>query len=194
MKYYSMCHEAVEGAYTDGDVVFSPLLGDYYQIGIPLSLKGISVDVVLDKKVRRLTSDFFLTTCGAFFVSENMKEALEEVSVELQFVSACIKYFGGKHTEKKYYLIHADAKVSCFDYEFSKYSGKSMVVGKLMANELGADYKVRGVKKLIIDELKANGLDFFFLDGVVWIDPIVSELFVRKVEGKKLNARFVAIE
>jgi len=194
MKYYSMCHEAVEGGYTDGDVVFSPSLGDYYQVGMPLSLKGLSVDVVLDKKVRRLTSDFFLTTCGAFFVSENMKKALEEVSVELQFVSACIKYSGGKNTEKQYFFIHANARVSCFDYDRSEYSGKSVVVGKLVANELGADYKVRGVKKLIVDELKTNGLDFFFLDGVIWIDPIVSEFFVRKVESEKLNARFVAIE
>ncbi|HGY9626242.1 TPA: DUF1629 domain-containing protein [Pseudomonas putida] len=194
MNYYSMCHEVVDGGYTDGDVLFSPALGGYYRVGESISLTHLSVSVVLDKKVRSLKSDFFLTACGAFFVSNDLKDVLEELSSKAQFVSADVKYFNGRHTEKKYFLIHVNEKVPCFDYELSEYSGKSMVVSKLLAGELAYDYKVRGVKKMCINEKAAGGLDFFFVDGVIWIDPIVSEQLVLKVKSKKLSVRFNAID
>jgi hypothetical protein len=59
MKYYSMCHEVVDGGYTDGDVLFSPALDDYYQVGKNFSLIGVEVSVTLDRRVRHLKSDFF---------------------------------------------------------------------------------------------------------------------------------------
>ncbi|WP_410953196.1 imm11 family protein [Pseudomonas sp. S1(2024)] len=193
MNYYSMCHEVVEGGYTDGDVVFYPPLSDYYQIGMSLSLTGVSVSVVLDKKVRALKSDYFLTTSGAFFVSQEFKEVLGGLNTNLQFSPADVKHSNGKPTVKKYYFIHDNDRCACFDYGLSEYSGKSLVMSKIQAGELAADYKVRGVKKMCIDEAKTGSLDLFFVAGVIWIDPIVSEVLVRKVESNKLLVRFSAI-
>ncbi|MCO6690767.1 hypothetical protein KMZ27_15695 [Pseudomonas shirazica] len=66
-------------------------------------------------------------------------------------------------------------------------------MSKIKAGELAADYKVRGVKKMCIDEAKTGSLDLFFVAGVIWIDPIVSEVLVRKIESNKLLVRFSAI-
>ncbi|WP_442109127.1 imm11 family protein [Pseudomonas sp. NUPR-001] len=169
------------------------MLEDYYQVGRLLSISGLSIEVILDKRVRNLSSDFFLTTCGAFFVSGELKNVFNEVNSEASFIRAEVKYFSGKPVEEEYFLIHVDEKVSCFDYEQSEYSGKTMILNKVKAGELDNDYKVRGIKKLCIDELKTGGLDFLFVEGVIWIDPIVSETFVRKVESKKLLVRFDAV-
>ncbi|MGB5956275.1 imm11 family protein [Pseudomonas sp.] len=193
MKYYSMCHEVVDGGYTDGDVLFFPELDDYYQVGKSLSLAKLKVEVSLDKKVRRLKSDFFLTTCGAFFVSKELKDVLEEVNAKVQFASASVEYFDGRSSEKQYFFIHANEMPRCFDYDLSEYSGKTMVLSKIQADELDADYRVRGIKKMHINEAKAGGLDFFFVGGVIWIDPIASEELVQKVESKKLLVRFDAV-
>lgn len=94
MNYYSMCHEVVKGGYTDGDVVFYPTLSDYYQVGMSLSLIGVSVSVILDKTVRALKSDFFLTTSGAFFVSQDFKGVLGGLNTSLQFSPADVKHGG----------------------------------------------------------------------------------------------------
>lgn len=193
MNYYSMCHEVVEGGYTDGDVVFYPSLSDYYQIGMSFSLAGVSVSVILDKRVRSLKSDFFLTTSGAFFVSQEFKDVLGELNTNVQFFPADVKYSNGRPAAKKYYFIHVNDRCACFDYGLSEYSGKSLVLSKIHAGELAADYKVRGVKKMCIDEAKTGSLDLFFVAGVIWIDPIVSELLVRKVESNKLLVRFSAV-
>ena len=193
MNYYSMCHEVVKGGYTDGDVVFYPTLFDYYQVGMSLSLIGVSVSVILDKTVRALKSDFFLTTSGAFFVSQDFKDVLGGLNTSLQFSPADVKHFNGRPAVKKYYFIHVNDRCACFDYGLSEYSGKSLVMSKIQAGELTADYKVRGVKKMCIDEAKTGSLDLFFVAGVIWIDPIVSEVLVRKVESNKLLVRFSAI-
>ncbi|WAC00441.1 hypothetical protein OSW16_12625 [Pseudomonas putida] len=193
MKYFTMSHELVEGGYTDGDVLFSPGLEDYYQVGKSLPLDGISITVVLDKKVRSLKSDFFLTACGAFIGSKELRVVCEELGSDARFVKAEVKYFGGKSVEKDYFLIHLDAKIKCFDYEQSDYSGKNMVLRRLQSGELDAEYLARGVTKLCIDESKADGSHFLFLGDVAWIDPIVSEVFVSKVEDKKLATRFIAL-
>ncbi|MGN8262188.1 hypothetical protein ACLEJW_23110 [Pseudomonas sp. SMSB3] len=71
MIYYSMCHEVMDGGYTDGEVLFSPALDDYYQVGKNFALEGLMVSVTLDKRVRNLKSDFFLTTVGAFLFRKN---------------------------------------------------------------------------------------------------------------------------
>ncbi|MNJ72163.1 hypothetical protein D3C77_687850 [compost metagenome] len=111
----------------------------------------------------------------------------------MQFAPADVKHFNGKPAAKEYFFIHINEKSPCFDYGLSEYSGKPMIMSKIQAGELAADYKVRGVKKLCIDEVKVDGLDFFFVDGVIWIDPIASEELVRKVESKKLLVRFSSI-
>lgn len=193
MNYYSMCHEVIDGGYTDGEVLFCPELDDYYKIGKPISLRGMTVSVALDRKVRVLKTDFFLTTCGAFFVSSELKDILENGSAKVKFAPADVKYFNGRSVSKDYFFIHADGKKSCFDYVQSEYSGKSMVLGKVQAGELGSDYKVRGVKRMFIDEAKAGVLDFFFVDGVIWVDPIVSETLMREIKDKKMLVRFNAV-
>lgn len=193
MNYFTMLHEVVEGGYTDGEVSFSPELNDYYQVGKCISLKGLSINVVLDKKIRSLKSDFFLTACGAFFGSRELRVVFEELGSSAELVKAEVKYFDGRPVEKDYFLIHLNQKIKCFDYERSDYSGKAMILKKLKSSELDAEYMARGVTKLCVDESKADGSHFLFLGDVIWIDPIVSEVFVSKVESKKLAIRFVAL-
>lgn len=189
MQYYILRHEDLDGGFVDGDVEFFPALPDYYKLGEKILLRQTKVSLVLDKRIKKLRADFFLTTCGAFFVSEQMKEILDKHNVSLDFFSADAIYFNGRVTEKKYYLIHANDKVPCFDYVNSEYSGKSMVLVKLASGELSPDYKVRGIKKLCIKELEGEKLDFFFVDKVIWIDPLVSEEIVSaaKSRGLRLN-------
>ncbi|WP_313459947.1 imm11 family protein [Pseudomonas sp.] len=193
MIYYSMCHEVMDGGYTDGEVLFSPALDDYYQVGKNFALEGLMVSVTLDKRVRNLKSDFFLTTVGAFFVSKELKNILEEVNAKVEFALASVRYFNGKPSDKEYFLIHANETCKCLDYQLSEYSGKSMVLNKIQAGELSADYKVRGIKRMCVDEAEAGGLDFFFVGGVIWIDPIASERLVSKIKKKKLFIKFNAI-
>lgn len=79
------------------------------------------------------------------------------------------------------------------DYERSDYSGKPLILRRIQENELEPGYKVRGIKKLCIDAARTDGLDIFFLDKAVWIDPIVSEALVHAVEQEKLLVRFVPL-
>lgn len=193
MNYYSMCHELSEGDYTNGEVFFSPPLQEYYALGEKIDLNGVSVSVRLDKKIRLLKSEFFLTGCGAFFVSEKLKETLEGLNTSLIFLAADIKHYSGKDVDKRYYLIHCEELCWCFDYDASEYSGKSLVQKRHKAGEFNDDYKVRGVKKIAIDQAKAGPLDLFFIGGVIWIDPIVSEQLVEAVEAARLRIRFLPL-
>lgn len=194
MKYYSLCHEVVKGGYTDGDVTFTPKLSGYYRVGEKIPLLDKAVMVVLDKKIRRLATDFFFTTSGAFFVSEKMRKVLEECSVDLIFVFAKITYFNGRDVGKRFFLVHVDRPTPCFDYHRSEYSGKMMILRRIDSNELDPRYKARGIKLLCIDESKTNSLDFFFVDGVTWINPVVSEAFVEKAKKEKLLVRVCDLE
>ncbi|MGF6110221.1 imm11 family protein [Pseudomonas frederiksbergensis] len=189
MQYYILRHEELSGGFIDGDVQFFPALPDYYQVGKKIFVPETKVSLVLDKRVKKIKSDFFITTCGAFFVSEQMKSVIAESKFDSEFFPVDAKYFSGKTTEKRYFLIHANSKVACFDYLNSEYSGKSMVLGRLANGELSDDYKVRGIKKLCVEEQQVAELDFFFVDKVIWIDPLVSEalLSVAKIKGLRLN-------
>lgn len=187
MQYYILRHEDLDGRFVDGDVEFFPALPNYYKVGEKILLPETKVSLVLDKRIKKLNADFFLATCGAFFVSEQMKEVIDEYNVSLDFFPVDAIYFNGRATERKYFLIHANDKVSCFDYVNSEYSGKSMVLGKLSSGELSPDYKVKGIKKLCIDELESEGLDFLFVDKIIWIDPLVSEVIVNAAKSKGLR-------
>jgi len=193
MKYYSMCHELSEGDYTNGEVFFSPPLQGYYGLGKEIDLNGVSVSVRLDKKIRLLKAEVFLTGCGAFFVSEKLKETIKELNTNLVFLAADIEYYSGKDVGKRYYLIHCEEFCWCFDYDASEYSGKPLVQKRRKAGEFNNDYKVRGVKKISIDRSKAGLLDLFFIGGVIWIDPIVSERLVEAVEAARLPIRFLPL-
>ncbi|CAM3545251.1 hypothetical protein BZK31_23805 [Pseudomonas floridensis] len=186
MEYYTLRHESTDGRFIDGDVEFFPALKDYYQVGRGKIDAETKVSLVLDKRVKKLKSDFFLTTCGAFFVSEEMMILLSEHNNDLDFFEANASYFSGKLTEKTYFLIHASSKLKCFDYQNSEYSGKSMVLSKISNGELPDDYKVRGVKKLCIEMRDAIELDFFFIDEVICIDPLISETLADDAKSKKL--------
>ena len=187
MQYYILRHEDLDGGFVDGDVEFFPALPNYYKVGEKILLPETKVSLILDKRIKKLKADFFLATCGAFFVSEQMKEVIGEHNVSLDFFPVDAIYFNGRTTERKYFLIHANDKVSCFDYVNSEYSGKSMVLGKLASGELSPDYKVKGIKKLCIDKLEGERLDFLFVDKIIWIDPLVSEVVVNAAKSKGLR-------
>ncbi|UFH48872.1 imm11 family protein [Pseudomonas sp. KNUC1026] len=193
MNYYSLCHEYLIDGFTDGNVKFSPALEDHYQTGRDFCFSNTSVSLIMDKKVKRLTSDFFLTTCGAFFMSEEMKEVVDDCKNQLVFIPAETKYFNGEITEKKYYFIHDSRKISCFDYFQSEYSGKALTIKNKQSGVLAKDHRVRGVKKFVVDASSSEGLDFLFVNNVIWIDPVVSELLVEKVKKHKLLVRFEPI-
>ena len=120
-----------------------------------------------------------------------MKNVIKGHRFASEFFPVDAKYFSGKTTEKRYFLIHDNSKVACFDYFNSEYSGKSMVLDRLANGELSDDYKVRGIKKLCVEEQKVAELDFFFVDKIIWIDPLVSEAFVNvaKINGLGLNVQ-----
>lgn len=189
MQYYILRHESTAGSFVDADVEFIPPLPEYYQVGKKLFLAGTRVNVKLDNRVKKLKADFFLTTSGAFFVSEPLKEILSSHEVDLDFTLANSSYFNGSTTENRYFLVHAENKLICFDYVSSEYSGKSMILDRIANGELSTDYQVRGIKKLCINEQGVKGLDFFFVDNIIWIDPLISETVVNAARdsGIRLN-------
>ncbi|WP_342625082.1 imm11 family protein [Pseudomonas alkylphenolica] len=185
MKYYILRHEDAGGEFIDGEVSLHPSIEGYYQIGKSVVSAGTVVKV--KKPIKKLNSDFFFTTSGAFFVSGKMREVLEKHHTLIEFYEADIQYFGGVSVEGEYYFIHVSCKVSCFDYFNSEYSGKVMVLDRISKKELSPDYKVRGVKKMAVVESETSGLDFFFVDNVIWIDPIITESVVISAAAEKLN-------
>ena len=187
MQYYILRHEDLDGGFIDGHVEFFPALPNQYQLGQKILSRETKVSLVLDKRIKKIKADFFLTTCGAFFTSEKMKEVIDEHNAALEFFTVDASYFNGKATERRYFLIHANDKVSCFDYINSKYSGKRMVLGKLASGELSHDYKVKGIQKLCIQQPECEKLDFFFVDKIIWIDPLLSEKIVRVAESRGLR-------
>jgi len=100
MQYYILRHEDLSGGFIDGDVEFSPALPDYYQVGKKMLVPETKVSLVLDKRVKKIKSDFFITTCGAFFVSEQMKNVMEEHRFASELFPVDAKYSSGKTTEK----------------------------------------------------------------------------------------------
>lgn len=193
MKYFVLRHEDLAGKFIDGDVIFNPPLADYYQVGEDILEPDTTVSVILDKRIKKLVSDFFYTTGGAFFASQEVKSLLEDSRVDLKILPAKIKYFNGRDAESEYYLVHADAKVACFDYQLSQYSGKSLVLDRIAKGEFSTDFKVRGINKLHVKEDMVGALDFFFIKDLIWIDPIVSEAFMQAAILRGINVRFEAI-
>ena len=189
MQYYVLRHEGTADSLVDADVEFVPRLPEYYQVGKKFFLAETRVNLKLDKRVKKLKADFFLATCGAFFVSEPLKEILSSHKVDLDFLMVNSSYFNGSATENRYFLAHAENKLICFDYVNSEYSGKSMILDRITNGELATDYQVRGIKKLCINEQEVKGLDFFFIDNIIWIYPLISETAVNAARdrGIRLN-------
>ncbi|MBD8493185.1 hypothetical protein [Pseudomonas syringae] len=187
MQYYILRHEDLQGRVIDGDVTFIPALADYYQVGRDLIPAGTRVILELDRCVKKLEADFFLTTCGAFFVSQAMKNLLDLHSHDLDLLPADTRYASGNATQHRYFLVHARHNTACFDYLNSEYSGKSMILDRLARGELSADYKVRGIKKLWITMNEGVAPDFFFVDNILWIDPLISETVVNAAKSLRLR-------
>lgn len=193
MKYFKVSHEGEDGKFIDGDVSFQPKISGYYQNGKNLLPKGGEVFVVLDKSIKHTDTDFFMTSVGAFFISKKLKKIIENFQCDLDFVKAEVSYHDGSPLSQEYYLMHAVQRIDCFDYIESEYSGKSLVLTRIQKNELQNDYQVRGVKKLIIDESRVDCKDIFFIGGVIWLDPIASELLVSEIQKNNLNVRFEVV-
>lgn len=192
-NYYVLRHENEGGVFIDGDVVFVPVLADHYQIGKNVVPAGTRLELVLDRRAGTLRSDFFLTTSGAFFVSAAMKDVLSQHATALDFFPVDVRHANGSPADKVYFLIHAKEKLACFDYVNAEYAGKPLVLGRIANKTLAADYQVRGIKKLRVVEDHTAGLDFFFIDGVIWIDPVVSETIVdaARAAGLVLNVEAI---
>jgi hypothetical protein len=163
MQYYILRHEGVAGRFVDADVEFIPSLPEYYQVGRTFFLTETRVNLKLDKRVKKLRTDFFLATCGAFFVSEQLKEILSSHEIDLDFLLVNSSYFDGSTTENRYFLVHAENKLICFDYVNSEYSGKSMVLDRIANGELSTDYQVRGIKNYASMNKKSEGWIFSLL-------------------------------
>ncbi|WP_282372191.1 imm11 family protein [Pseudomonas sp. PS02290] len=191
MKYFILRHEDINGRFIDGDVEFSPPLTNYYQVGKEVLPAETKIRLTLDRRVKKIDSDFFLTSCGAFFISAAMRKVLDEFKTSLVIHPVNLMYHDGKAVEAEYFLIHQDFKVRCFDYQNSDYSGKNMVLAKLSHEELSPEYLARGIKKLCIVERQADNNDFLFVDQIIWIDPLISEAVVEsaKRNGVKLNVQ-----
>ena len=189
MEYFKLCHECQNGTFIDGDVSFQPEISGYYQNGTTLLPEEVKVSVVLDKSLEDIDADFFMTSVGAFFVSQNLKEIIENFQSNLRLVKAEVSYHNGYPTICEYYLMHAVNQVYCFDYIESEYSGKGLILEKIRKKELQDGYQIRGVKKLSIDKSKVGGDDIFFIGGVIWLDPIVTRALANEILLRDLNVR-----
>lgn len=189
MNYYLLRHEYPEDGFIDGDVAFSPPLAGYYQVGTPLDTSGLSVSVKLDKLVKKLKVDFFLTTSGAFFASEQLADLLLQFQGNLKTAPADVRYHNGKPVEKTYRLVHVDQRLECFDYRNSLYAGKPLVLQRLDRGEDPSSFLVKGLQSPVIDEGRAEGAHFFFVKNVILIDPIVSQDLVDAMRSAGLFIR-----
>ena len=193
IKYYVLRHDNDDGVFIDGDVVFIPALAGPYRIGKDVVPVGTRIDLVLDRRASALRSDFFLTTSGAFFVSEALREILRRYETSLDFFPVDARHANGRPADKTWFLIHAKDRLACFDYDNADYAGKPLVLGRIAAKTLTADYLVRGIKTLRIVEAQTAGRNCFFIDGVVWIDPVVSETVVNAAQAAGLVLNVEAI-
>lgn len=189
MKHYLLWHEYPEEGFIDGDVAFSPPLPGYYQVGTPLDTRGLSVSVKLDKLVKKLKVDFFLTTSGAFFASEQLADLLQQFQSNLKTVPAEVCYHNGKPVERAFRLVHVDQRLECFDYRNSLYAGKPLVLQRLERGEDMSSFLVKGLQSVAIDESRTEGAHFFFVKNVILIDPIVSQDLVDAMRAAGLFIR-----
>ncbi|WP_055324661.1 imm11 family protein [Ralstonia solanacearum] len=187
MNYFLLHHKHPESGYIDGDVMFDPPLDTYHRAGEPLDVSGRIIVVTMDKAVRKLKTDFFLTTSGAFFASEAFAELLKRHQTNLQIVPAEARYASGKPTEKRYCLVHADHRLPAFDYQRSQYAGKGLALQRLERGESPDSFLAKGVQSIVIDEECAAGHHYFFLKNVALIDPIVSSELVHAIRDRALN-------
>ncbi|WP_197342674.1 hypothetical protein [Ralstonia solanacearum] len=187
MNYFLLRHEYPEGGYIDGDVAFDPPLENYYRVGEPVDVNKRIILVTMDKAVRKLKVDFFLTTSGAFFASEEFAQLLKLHQANLKIVPAETRYASGKPTEKRYCLVHADYRLPAFDYQQSQYAGKGLTLQRLERGESPDSFLVKGVQLIVIDEERAAGQHYFFLKNVALIDPIVSNEIMHEIRDRNLN-------
>lgn len=192
-KYYVLRHDNDDGVFIDGDVVFCPALAEPYQVGKDVVPAGTRLELVLDRRTRVVKPDFFLTTSGAFFVSAAMKDVLSQHATLLDFFPVDARHAEGHPTDKTWFLMHAKDRLACFDYVNADYAGKPLVLSRMAAKTLSADYLARGIKTLRIVEGQTAGLDCFFIDGIIWIDPVVSAAVVdaARAAGLVLNVEAI---
>ncbi|GLU40006.1 hypothetical protein [Pseudomonas sp. NBRC 100443] len=194
MRYFILHHEDPNGKFIDADVEFSPSLPEYYQIGKNLLSENTEITITLDKSIKKINSDFFLTTCGAFFASEGLKDIFETFQHDLTIVPSKALYFSKKEVEKKYFLIHSNEKKPCFDYKNSEYSGKQLILNRISNGEPPSNFQAKGIKKLRLDEKKIGSSNFFFIADIIWLDPIVSENIESMAKQKNIKLIFEKID
>lgn len=187
MNYFLLRHEYPNSGYIDGDVIFTPPFATYYRVGEPLEADQPLIAVTMDKSVRKLKADFFLTTSGAFFASDELSELLTRYEASVRVVPADTRYSGGKSTEKRFWLVHTNDRLPAFDYERSQYAGKELSLRRLECGESPGSFLVKGVQSVVIDENRAAGHHFFFLKNVLLIDPIVSGDLAQAIRERNLN-------
>jgi hypothetical protein len=189
VRYFLLHHEYPQEGFVDGDIAFSPPLPGYYQVGVPLDTNGLAVSVKLDKLVKKLRVDFFLTTGGAFFASDALADLLVRRQSDVRTIPAEVRYHDGKPTEKRFRLVHVDQRLDCFDYRNSQYAGKPLFTQRLERGEDLSKFLVKGVQEVVIDEARTKGEDFFFLQNVFLIDPVVSKELVDAMRAEGLRVR-----
>ena len=161
--------------------------GGYYNVGHPIDLAHRLISVTMDSRsVRKLKVDFFLAS-SAFFASEALVALLKVYQSDLHIIPADVCYGNGKSAEKTYYLVHADRYLPCFDYKNSEYPRKSMILNKLALGETPDSFMIKVAKSIAINEEIAAGANFFFLDNVLLIDPIVSETLANAISEQNLQ-------
>ena len=193
MKYFFLQYQYKDAGFIDGDVTFEPPLSDHYYLGKTDVSNVRNVNVILDTRVKRLRADFFHTGSGAFFCSVAFAEVLSLLQSDVNFVSAKTSYHRLESTEKKYKLIHVNQKIDCFDYERSEYAGKALVLEN-RADPKQSPRLVKGVTKSCIDEERAAGAHYFFLDHVTIFNPVVSQDFVAALVAAKLKVEYTPVE
>lgn len=114
-------------------------------------------------------SEHAVTTSGAFFASAELAALLKLHKCDVQIIQADTRYSNGKNTEKTYFLVHAEQRLSCFDYQQSEYAGKALALERLAQGEHPDSFLVKGVRSVVIDEKCAADADFFFSRTLFWL-------------------------
>nr|WKF61989.1 hypothetical protein HUO10_006521 [Paraburkholderia busanensis] len=192
MKYFILQHEYQTG-FIDGDVEFVPPLAGYYQMGLPVDIRDVKIHVKMDKAVRKLKADFFLTTSGAFFASEKLASLIHDFQNDTQIEKCETHYHNGKSTEKTYFLIHTNKKIDCFDYQKSEYAGKPLALSRLERGENPDSFTIKNIKSLAIDKQKAGDATFFFVKNIIMIDPVIASPLAEAIQSASLFVNLIPL-
>lgn len=145
------------------------------------------IELCFNEEEGNIWTDYLANDEGWFIVSENLKQILQELNSEIQFIDIIIFDNEGIAVEKKYYIANIVKVVDALCLNKSDYF-ETYIEGK------GTIYTV---SKYGIFEKKTEGADIFKLDNWQQVPIFVSETFKKDIELNEctgMSFREIAVE